>query len=112
MHPEWTDDIVLNKVIKDDRKDYFKNRLKTQSTDICDFIDGLIQLDKYPKKMFGMYKRLHHLVKSSHDEYEQMRALNQLRIIAVSVVPPQIKFQQMQVIEQSLMSNQRVTEGQ
>ena len=111
MYPEWTDDIVTNKMIKDDRADYFDNRIKTQSTDILDFIDGLIKLDRYPEEMFGMYKQLHRLIEGSNNKFEMMRALNQLRIIAMSVVPPQLKFEQVQIVEQSIISSPRTMEG-
>ncbi len=98
-YPKWTDDITLNNMIKDDIKEYYDTRVYAQATQICDCLDGLIQLDKYPKGMFGAYKRLRNFIDSTPDKHERTRALNQLRIIAKSIIPPQIKFEHVEEVE-------------
>lgn len=110
-YPKWTDDITLNNMIKDDIKEYYDTRVYAQATQICDCLDGLIQLDKYPKGMFGAYKRLRAFIDSTPDKHERTRALNQLRIIAKSIIPPQIKFEQVEIVEPSLLSTAPTREG-
>lgn len=111
QRPEWTDDIVQNKRIQADIDDYWENRIKNQATNICDHIDGLIQLDKYPSGMFGAYKKLHRIVDSSTSKNEMARALNMLRITARSIVPPHLKYENVQIIEPSILSPSRTEEG-
>lgn len=110
-YPKWTDDITLNNMIKDDIVDYYATRVYVQATQICDFIDGLIQLDRYPKEMFGAYKTLRNFIHATDDRQERARALNQLRIIARSIIPPKIKYEQVEIIEPSLLSNAPTREG-
>lgn len=103
-YPKWTDDIVLNDMIKDDIKEYYNVRVYAQATQICDYIDGLIQLDRYPKEMFGAYKRLRNFIHSTPDKFERVRGLNQLRIIAKSIIPTKIKFGEISTIQPSIVS--------
>lgn len=110
-YPKYTDDITINNMIKDDIKEYYKTRINAQATQICDYIDGLIQLDKYPKGMFGSYKRLRNFLHATSDKFEKARALNQLRIIAKSIIPTKIKFEQVEIIEPSLLSSTPTREG-
>lgn len=111
IYPQWTDDIVLNNKIRDDGEEYYKIRVYAQATEICDHIDGLIQLDRYPKQMFGQYKVLRNLIQHLTDKHEKVRALMQLKIIAKSIIPPQIKFETREVIEPSLISSSGTMEG-
>lgn len=111
QRPEWTDDIVINKQIQNFIDDYYEKRIKNQATNICDHIDGLIRLDNYPKEMFGAYKKLHTIIDSTDDKFEMTRALNMLRITARSIVPPHVKYEQVQVLEPSILSSRRVDEG-
>ena len=104
-YPKWTDDITLNNMIKDDIEEYYNVRVYAQATQICDYIDGLIQLDRYPKEMFGAYKRLRNFIHSTPDKFERVRGLNQLRIIAKSIIPTKIKFEQVSTVQPSLVSS-------
>ena len=110
-YPKWTDDIVLNYMIEDDKKEYYKIRVKAQATQICDYIDALIRLDRYPKEMFGEYKKVYNFIRYTPDDFERVRALNQLRIIAKSIIPTKIKFEQVTTIEPSLVSATPSREG-
>jgi len=103
-YPKWTDDIVLNNMIEEDIGEYHKIRVYEQATQISDCIDGLIQLDGYPKEMVGAYKKLYDFIRASPDKFERTRALNQLRIIAKSIIPPNIKFEHAEVVEPSLLA--------
>jgi len=102
IYPEWTDDIVLNNKIREGIKEYYEIRIYAQATQICDHLDGLIQLDRYPKEMFGQYKTLRKLIQKVTDDSEKIRALMQLKIIAKSIIPPQIKYEKVEVIEPSI----------
>jgi len=104
-YPSWTDDININNMIKEDVEDYYKKRVFTQTIVLFDFIDGLIMLDRYPQKMFGHYKQLKNFIFATNDKYERVRALNQLSIIASSIIPPQIKFERVEIVEPSLLAN-------
>ena len=110
-YPKWTDDIVLNYMIEDDKKEYYKIRVKAQATQIYDYIDALIRLDRYPKEMFGEYKKVYNFIRYTPDDFERVRALNQLRIIAKSIIPTKIKFEQVTTIEPSLVSSTPSREG-
>ncbi len=110
-YPKYTDDITINNMIKEDIEDYYNIRVYAQATQICDYIDGLVMLDKYPQQMFGAYKRLRDFVHATPDKLERVRALNQLRIIAKSIIPPKIKFEQVEVVEPSLVSSAPTREG-
>ena len=110
-YPKRTDDIALNNMIKDDIEEYYNVRVYAQATHICDFIDGLIQLHGYPKEMFGAFKRLRDFVHATPDKFERARALNQLRIIAKSIIPTKIKFEQVEIVEPSLLSSAPTREG-
>jgi hypothetical protein len=110
-YPKYTDDITINNMIKEDIEDYYKIRVYAQATQICDCIDGLVMLDKYPQQMFGAYKRLRDFVHATPDRLERVRALNQLRIIAKSIIPPKIKFEQVEQVEPSLVSSAPTREG-
>jgi len=110
-YPKWTDDIVLSYMIEDDKKEYYKIRVKAQATQICDYIDALIRLDRYPKEMFGEYKKVYNFIRYTPDDFERVRALNQLRIIAKSIIPTKIKFEQVTTIEPSLVSATPSREG-
>ncbi len=110
-YPKYTDDITINTMIKEDKDDYYKTRIKAQATQICDYIDGLIQLDRYPKGMFGEYKRLRRFLDATPDDFERARALNQLRIIARQIIPTKIKFEQVEIVEPSLLSSAPTREG-
>ena len=103
-YPKWTDDITLNNMIKDDIEEYYNVRVYAQATQICDYIDGLIQLDRYPKEMFGAYKRLRNFIHSTPNKFERVRGLNQLRIIAKSIIPTKIKFGEVTTIQPSIVS--------
>lgn len=103
-YPKWTDDITLNNMIKDDIEEYYNVRVYAQATQICDYIDGLIQLDRYPKEMFGAYKRLRNFIHSTPNKFERVRGLNQLRIIAKSIIPTKIKFGEVSTIQPSIVS--------
>jgi len=103
-YPSWTDDISMNNMIKEDVEDYYKKRVFTQAIVLTDFIDGLIMLDRYPPKLFGHYKQLKNFIFATNDKYERVRALNQLRIIANSIIPPQIKFERVETVEPSLQA--------
>lgn len=102
IYPEWTDDIVINNKIREGIKEYYDIRIYAQATEICDHLDGLIQLDRYPKEMFGQYKTLRKLIQKVSDDSEKIRALMQLKIIAKSIIPPQIKYEKVEVIEPSI----------
>lgn len=104
-YPKWTDDITLNNMIKDDIKEYYNVRVYAQATQICDYIDGLIQLDRYPKEMFGAYKRLRNFIHSTPNKFERVRGLNQLRIIAKSIIPTKIKFGEVTTVQPSIVSS-------
>ncbi len=80
----YTDDIMIQNQIEEDREQYYSVRVYAQATMICDYLDGLVQLDNYPKAMFGDYKRTRNVLYATKDEFERARALNQLRIIAIS----------------------------
>ncbi len=110
-YPKYTDDITINNMIREDIEEYYKTRVYAQATQICDCIDGLILLDKYPAKLFGAYKRLRNFVHATPDRKERVRALNQLRIIAKSIIPPKIKFEQVEQVEASLGSSAPTREG-
>ncbi len=110
-YPSFTEDITINNMIQDDRENYFSERIYAQATQICDYIDGLIQLDRYPKDMFGKYKMLRNFIHSTDDQKERSRALNQLRIIARSIIPVKVKQERVEVIEPSLLSPSSVSEG-
>jgi len=103
-YPKWTDDITLNNMIKDDIEEYYNVRVYAQATQICDYIDGLIQLDRYPKEMFGAYKRLRNFIHSTPNKFERVRGLNQLRIIAKSIIPTKIKFGEVTTVQPSIVS--------
>lgn len=103
-YPSWTDDININNMIKEDIEDYFKKRVFSQTIVLCDFIDGLIMLDRYPQKMFGHYKQLKNFIFATSDTNERVRALNQLRIIASSIIPPDIKFEKVELVEPNLLA--------
>lgn len=111
IYPEYTDDIIMNKKIKERINDYYNIRVYAQATEICDHIDGLIQLDRYPKEMFGQYKTLRMLLQKVTDKQEKVRCLMQLKIIAKSIIPPEIKYETKEVIEPSLISASQTTEG-
>lgn len=111
IYPVWTDDIVLNNKMREGIKEYYDIRIYAQATEICDHLDGLIQLDRYPKEMFGQYKTLRKLIQNVTDDSEKVRALMQLKIIAKSIIPPQIKYEKVEVIEPSIGSGS-VMEGQ
>ncbi len=102
IYPEWTDDIVFNNKLRDGIREYYEIRIYAQATEICDHLDGLIQLDRYPKEMFGQYKTLRKLIQKVTDNTEKVRALMQLKIIAKSIIPPQIKYEKVEVIEPSI----------
>ena len=110
-YPNWTDDITLNNMIKKDIQEYYEIRVKQQATDICDFLDGLIQLDRYPQKMFGQYKRLRDFIHATDSKFERVRALNQLRIIGRSIIPPQIRYETPENVESSMVSSSAIREG-
>ncbi len=110
-YPKFTDDITINNMIREDIEEYYNVRVYAQATQICDCIDGLILLDKYPSQMFGAYKRLRDFVHATPDRKERVRALNQLRIIAKSIIPPKIKFEQVEIVEPSLVSSAPTREG-
>ncbi len=110
-YPKYTDDITINNMIDEDIVKYYEIRIKAQATQICDYIDGLIQLDKYPKGMFGAYKRLRLFLSATPDKFERARALNQLRIIAKNIIPTQIKYGQVETIQPSLVSTKPSGEG-
>jgi hypothetical protein len=110
-YPKLTEDIVINNMIREDIEEYYNIRVYAQATQICDCIDGLILLDKYPSQMFGAYKRLRDFVHATPDRKERVRALNQLRIIAKSIIPPKIKFEQVEIVEPSLVSSAPTREG-
>ncbi len=111
MYPEYTDDIIINKKIKEKIENYYKIRVYAQATEICDHIDGLIQLDRYPKEMFGQYKTLRMLLQKINDNQEKVRCLMQLKIIAKSIIPVEIKYETKEVIEPSLISASQTMEG-
>jgi CRISPR/Cas system CSM-associated protein Csm2 small subunit len=52
--------------------------------------------------MFGQYKTLRKLIQKVTDDSEKVRALMQLKIIAKSIIPPQIKYEKVEVIEPSI----------
>jgi len=110
-YPRYTDDITINNMIKEDIEEYYNTRVYAQATEICDYIDGLIQLDRYPKGMFGQYKRLRNFLHATPDKFERARALNQLRIIAKSIIPTKIKFEHVEIVEPSLLSSVPTREG-
>ena len=89
-------------------EEYCNVRVYAQTTQICDYIDGLIQLDRYPKEMFGAYKRLRNFIYSTPDKFERVRGLNQLRIIAKSIIPAKIKFDHIETIQPSLVSSKTI----
>lgn len=110
-YPKYTDDITINNMIKEDIVEYYNTRVYAQATQICDYIDGLVQLDRYPQAMFGSYKRLRDFLHATPDKFERARALNQLRIIAKSIIPTKIKFEQVEIVEPSLLSATPAREG-
>ncbi len=110
-YPKYTDDITVNHLIKEDIDDYYNIRVYAQATQICDCLDGLVMLDKYPQSMFGAYKRLRDFIHATPDKLERVRALNQLRIIAKSIIPTHIKFEQVEIVEPSLLSSATTREG-
>ena len=109
-YPKYTDDITINNMIREDIEDYYNIRVYAQATQICDYIDGLVMLDKYPQQMFGAYKRLRDFVHATPDKLERVRALNQLRIIARSIIPVKTREQRVEIVEPSLLASSTVVE--
>lgn len=108
---KFTGDLVTDEIIRDDQRDFYENRIKIHATRICDYIDGLIKIDKYPKQMFGEYKQIRHFIDATHNEKEKARGLNQLCILAKQMIPIDVLYPPEEVVEGSLLSATPVTEG-
>lgn len=111
IHPQFTEDITINNMIKESIDEFYTVRVFAQATEICDYLDGLIKLDRYPEDMFGDYKKIRQFLFSTDDMFERSRALNHLRIIAKSIIPVKVKQQRVEIIEPTLLSSSSVVEG-
>ena len=107
----YTDDIMIKNQMEEDEEHYYRVRVFAQATMICDYLDGLVQLDNYPKAMFGDYKRTRNVLFATKNDFERARALNQLRIIARSIIPVKTREQRVEIVEPTLLSSTGVTEG-
>lgn len=111
IRPKYTDDITINNMIEDDIEEYYSKRVYAQATMICDFLDGLVQLDNYPIDMFGQYKMIHKVIVATENNDERARALNQLRIMARSIIPVHTREERVEIVEPSLITPSSVREG-
>lgn len=106
----FTDDIMIKNQREEDEEHYQSVRVFAQGTMICDYLDGLIQLDNYPKGMFADYKKTRNFLYATKDNFARERALNQLRIIARSIIPVKTREQRVEIVEPSLLASSSVVE--
>ena len=104
--PNFTGKIRHDNVINNDISDYYENRVQRQADEIVQFIDGLIQRDHMPSEKFGNYKQIKTAIDKSEGNSKAMY-LNMLRIAGLTVIPQDIKFEHVEIIEPSITSSIR-----
>jgi hypothetical protein len=104
--PNYTGKLRHDNMVRDDIADYYENRVQQQADDIVQFIDGLIQRDHMPSEKFGNYKQIKTAIDKS-DGKKKATYLNMLRIAGLTVIPQDIKFEHVEIIEPSITSSIR-----
>jgi len=97
-------DIVKGMYVDAKRQDFFENGIKRYAFEFEKIIDGLINYDGYPKKVFRNYKQIKKLIDNTQGKISAFY-LRQLIIIGEQLIPPSIREQQYEVIEQSISSS-------
>lgn len=104
--PYYTGKIRHDNVVREDISDYYENRVQRQADEIVQFIDGLIQRDHMQPEKFGNYKQIKTAIDKS-DGNQKAMYLNMLRIAGLTVIPQDIKFEHVEIIEPSITSSVR-----
>lgn len=108
--PPITDEPSIKQSFEDNRDDYNASRLYYYAEEICQHIDGLIQLDKYPEHMFGHYRRIRKFIFREKDPIIADRLLGQLIILGRSSVPAKIRYEETESVEPTITSMARTIE--
>ncbi len=111
-YPPITDDFVVKQNYDDNKDDYYSSRLYQHAEDICQHIDGLIQLDKYPERMFGKYNTIRAVLFKQDEPEKANRLLGQLIIVGWSAIPASKKYEEIENVEPAIQSSVRTTEQQ
>lgn len=109
-NPPITDEPSVRQSFEDNRDDYNASRLYYYAEEICQHIDGLIQLDKYPEHMFGQYKRIRKFLFREKNPIVADRLLGQLIILGRSSVPAKIRYEESESVEPTITSMTRTIE--
>ena len=103
---------ILNIIQNHDdfKEDYYSTRLYQHAEDICQHIDGLIQLDKYPATMFGKYQTIRAVLFKQDNPEMANRLLGQLIIVGWSAIPASKKYEEIENVDPAIQSSTRTIE--
>ncbi len=107
--PKFTKSLTTNKAIKKSIVDYHTSRVFRYFKKLEQHIQALIVLDDYPAVVFGEYHMIIKNFKEATTENDRQEYLDELILVARSVIPLQVRKQSVVNIEQSITSPTRMT---
>lgn len=93
-----------------DIENFHSDRCQLYADEIVQHIRGLIQLDHYDEDIFGNWRNIAHAIKESEGRQKCMY-LKQLIIHALTTIPPDIRFEQVELIEPAITNQSRTMRG-
>ena len=107
--PKFTKSLTTNKAIKKSIIDYHQSRVFRYFKKLEQHIQALIVLDDYPAVVFGEYHMIIKNFKEAKTENDRQEYLDELILVARSVIPLQVRKQTTVNIEQSISSPTRMS---
>ena len=107
--PKFTKSLTTNKAIKKSILDYHTSRVFRYFKKLEQHIQALIVLDDYPAVVFGEYHMIIKNFKEAKTENDRQEYLDELILVARSVIPLQVRKQTTVNIEQSISSPTRMS---
>lgn len=96
--------------LEKDIENFHADRCQMYADEIVQHIRGLIQLDGYDERIFGNWKNIAHAIKES-EGMKKCLYLKQLMIHALTTIPPDIRYEQVEMIEPAITHQSRTVRG-
>lgn len=111
LHSQISSSHRETRMIQRDTVDFYKRRIPMYCNRIADHIQGLIRYDNYPQNVFADYNLLVKEFQTNMTDDEKLRVLEQLKILARSIIPFSVKYQDETVVEGSSLNPNSISEG-
>jgi len=108
--PQFNGNLRHDNALRDEIDYFYSDVCQMLADEILQHIHLLIQLDGYDTRIFGAWKLLARAIRESKGQKKCM-LLNQLRITALTTIPTDLRYEQVEIIAPSITHQSRTVRG-